>query len=442
MQGAVFSMISSLMHVILPFLTVFMIGFIFFIMITDYVNASSTADEDNGPIINDARFKVELIYKGIKYGTNMAILNPEDILVLERFEGTVQRIVNGQMLEEPVLDVNVSSQDGMLGIAVTKKTERASLSSSQSNSNGNTTDVFLYYTESQNEDGGEGLGNRLYKYVLGNDGLEYPDLLVDLPASPGRMHHGGEILVGPDSNIYLVIGEVGATGKIDSKAINVKNGLDPDGRSGILRITQDGEIVKPSILGDEHPLDMYYAYGIRNSFGLDFDPLTGNLWDTENGPEYGDEINLVEPGFNSGWEVVQGMMKDPQDLNLLEDFGGKGKYSDPEFVWEERAGPTAIKFLDSNRLGKRYENSIFVGDVHTGNIYNFGLNKERTKLRLEGPPEEKVANDDHDIPDQEVEDTIFGRNFGSVVDLDVGPDGLLYIVSISPGKIFKILPVE
>jgi glucose/arabinose dehydrogenase len=46
---------------------------------------------------------------------------------------------------------------------------------------------------------------------------------------------------------------------------------------------------------DNHPLNMYYAYGIRNSFGLDFDPLTGNLWDTENGPEYGDEINLVEP---------------------------------------------------------------------------------------------------------------------------------------------------
>ena len=65
---------------------------------------------------------------------------------------------------------------------------------------------------------------------------------------------------------------------------NIINGTAPDGRGGILRVTQDGKIVDgKGILGDEHPLDMYFAYGIRNSFGIAFDPLTGNLWDTENG---------------------------------------------------------------------------------------------------------------------------------------------------------------
>ena len=77
------------------------------------------------------------------------------------------------------------------------------------------------------------------------------------------------------------------------------------GRAGILRVTQDGRPVGHGILGPDDPLNKYYAYGIRNSFGIDFDPLTGNLWDTENGPDYGDEINLVRPGFNSGWKVVQ-----------------------------------------------------------------------------------------------------------------------------------------
>ena len=66
-------------------------------------------------------------------------------------------------------------------------------------------------------------------------------------------------------------------------------------------------MVQPTIIGDEDPLNKYYAYGIRNSFGIDFDPVTGKLWDTENGPGYGDEINLVEPGFNSGWSKVQGI---------------------------------------------------------------------------------------------------------------------------------------
>jgi aldose sugar dehydrogenase len=96
-------------------------------------------------------------------------------------------------------------------------------------------------------------------------------------------------------------------------------------------------------LGDSSPVNAYYAYGIRNSFGMDFDPLTGKLWDTENGPEYGDEINIVDPGFNSGWSNIQGMWltSGPKPgpvaptnpgSKLLVDFDGKGKYRAPEFT--------------------------------------------------------------------------------------------------------------
>ena len=118
-------------------------------------------------------------------------------------------------------------------------------------------------------------------------------------------------------------------------------------------------------------INKYYAYGIRNSFGLDFDPVTGKLWDTENGPSFGDEINLIEPGFNSGWKDVQGVWKvkggNEGDAELnpsdgLADFGGKGKYSAPKFIWENVVGPTAIKFLDSDKIGKQYQNDMFVGD--------------------------------------------------------------------------------
>src|SRR5215217_8832036 len=80
----------------------------------------------------------------------------------------------------------------------------------------------------------------------------------------------------------------------------------PDGRGGILRVTEDGQQPLQRILGNGSQLNLYYAYGIRNSFGLDFDPVTGTLWDTENGPSFGDEINLVKPGFNSGWASIQG----------------------------------------------------------------------------------------------------------------------------------------
>jgi aldose sugar dehydrogenase len=101
-------------------------------------------------------------------------------------------------------------------------------------------------------------------------------------------------------------------------AQNFKDGVIPDGRAGMLRFTQDGEPVGSGILGKEYPLNLYYAYGIRNSYGLDFDPVSGKIWDTENGPQSGDEINLVEPGYNSGWNKIQGLGVLHQNLSSFE----------------------------------------------------------------------------------------------------------------------------
>ena len=136
-------------------------------------------------------------------------------------------------------------------------------------------------------------------------------------------------------------------------------------------------------MGKTYPLNLYYAYGIRNGFGIDFDPVTGNLWDTENGPNYGDEINLVKPGFNSGWKKVQGIWKvngtrvedviENHPSDLLVDIGGQGKYSPPELTWKRHYGITALKFYDSTVLGNQYKNNIFVGDFHFGNIYHFAI---------------------------------------------------------------------
>jgi glucose/arabinose dehydrogenase len=111
--------------------------------------------------------------------------------------------------------------------------------------------------------------------------------------------------LGPDNNVYIVIGQVGSH---QGKAQNVGRGQGLDGTGGILRVTQGGQpVLNPPLGNNTFPSNLYYAYGIRNSFGIDFDPVTGKLWDTENGPDFGDEINLVNPGFNSGWEQVQGI---------------------------------------------------------------------------------------------------------------------------------------
>jgi aldose sugar dehydrogenase len=411
----------------------------------------SFSDGEDLPIINDPNLKVELIVQGLDLPTTMAFLGPNDILVLEKDKGTVQRIVNGKILPEPLLDVNVATsvERCMCGIAV-------------SQSDTGITYVFLYFTEAEladSEDLSEKkdpLGNRLYRYELVNNKLINPVLLLDLPAIPGPRHNGGAIMIGPDNNLYVPIGDVDGTGMgetFETKAQNYVDGVEPDGRSGILRITQDGNPVgggvgssssssssSNSILGNTHPLNLYYAYGIRNSFGFDFDPITGSIWDTENGPGNSDEINLVEPGFNSGWQEIQGMASNTDDdgFDLEEDivdFEGKGKYSDPELVWMDTEGPTAAKFLNSDKLGIQYVNDMFVGDVHNGWIYHFDLNEYRTDLILEGPLADKIAN-----TPEEMQETIFGEGFGGITDLEVGPDGYLYVVSIGQGAIYRIVP--
>jgi len=395
------------------------------------------------PTLSSDRLMAERVSGGFENPTGIAFLGPNDILVIEKDTGAVLRMLNGEVLPEPLAKLKVASEveRGLLGIAVSK------------NPSADKNYVFLYYTEaksesgeSADENGDEPLGNRLYRFVLSEDGTKLlnPKLLLDLPYKPGPAHNGGAVTVGPDKNVYVVVGNLlaNADQRFEGHSLdqNIKDGEAPDGRGGILRVTQDGQIVdSKGILGDEHPLNMYYAYGIRNSFGIAFDPVTGKLWDTENGGRY-DEINLVEPGFNSGWEKVIGKASLQEDFNDsdLVDFNGKGKYSDPEFSWEAysefRTAPTSIAFLDSDRLGEQYENDMFVGDVR-GNIYHFKLNTDRTKLLLAGPVADEVANDS-----SEIEDLIFAEIPGIITDLKVGPDGYLYVLLYDRGELFRIVP--
>src|SRR5919107_1615547 len=405
-------------------------------------------DEPGHPQIYDPNLHAEVVVEGLELPTTMAFLGPNDMLVLEKEKGTVQRIIDGKILPQPLLDVNVAGfiERCMCGIAISTDTPGH-------------TYVFLFYTEAQTADREDmtadpkaPLGNRLYRYELVDNKLVNPKLLLDLPADPGPRHNGGDVLIGPDNNIYITVGDVDGSFQGEqwqTRTQNYQDGAEVDGRSGILRITQDGvPVPEAGILGQESPLSMYYAYGIRNSFGMDFDPLTGNLWDTENGPGNADEINLVKPGFNSGWSKVQGIweVKDAFGGNTvlepdnLIDFDGKGRYNVPKFIWNNTVAPTAAKFLTSDKLGTQYESDLFIGDANNGNIYRFELNNDRTELVLQGQLTDKVADNI-----SENQDIIWGKGFGIITDIQIGPEGYLYILSINlpqgRGTIFRIVPV-
>lgn len=121
----------------------------------------------------------------------------------------------------------------------------------------------------------------------------------------------------------------------------------------------------------------------------------------------------------------------------LVDFDGNGRYGDPKLVWVNTAGSTAVKFLDSIRLGDKYENNMFIGDVHNGRIYHFELTQDRKDIVL---PVELSSRVIEDPSSPGINEIVFGEGFGGITDLEVGPDGNLYVVSIGLGSIFQIGP--
>jgi glucose/arabinose dehydrogenase len=409
----------------------------------------------SNPVVSDTNLKIEPVATGFDFPTGIAFLDDNDILLLEKNTGIVYRIIDGNVTNA-VIQLNVSSKDerGLLGIAVTGNDE----------SKQDDRLVFLYYTycpkvKANVNSTSQGCGNYVYRYKFDteNSKLIEPQLILTLPALPGPSHNGGVLELDEDENLYVAVGDLQSTRfnknqtGYDTKAQNIVNGTEPDGRAGILKLTQDGKPVGNGLIGEEYPLNLYYAYGVKNSFGIDIDPVSGTLWDTENGPQFGDEINLVEPGFNSGWEKIQGIWKlnqtkskngiydESNDNVKLVDFDDEGKYSSPEFVWDKPVGPTALLFLDSDKLGEEYENDIFVGSVKNGVVYHFDLDDDRESLSLKGDLSDSVLNRKDNATKIK-----FGENFGIITDLQVGPDGYLYIVSgnrgTDAGAIYRIVP--
>jgi glucose/arabinose dehydrogenase len=357
------------------------------------------------------------------------------------------------MLLGTVLDVPVNSQSerGMLGIAI---------------DSGNPPYVFLYYTEAP-VDGDPPIANSIYRYTwnptLGV--LESPLLVLDLPVLPGPNHDGGLVLLGPPgeapglgdgSLLYAVIGDLNRNGQLQ----NFPAGDAPDSTSVILRVQQDGapapsnpftpfcSVATTTACSDDFDcpgetciteVASYWVYGVRNSFGMALDPVTGDLWDTENGPSTYDEVNRFDPGDNSGWEQIMGPdLRDPQGVSDLWDVPGQGStYSDPEFSWFDTIAPTGIAFLIDSSLGPAYDDVVLVADSNNDALYAFPLNAQRKSLDLTGfsGVSDLVADNDG-----ERDQFLFGSGFGRPTDLKIGPDGHLYVVAIADGAIYRVVP--
>ena len=459
------------------------------------------------PRLTDPNLAVRPVVTGLTEPTGMALLGSQDFLVLEKSTGWVKHVVDG-VVQGVVLDlaVNFASERGLLGIALHPEVAHNGW-------------VYLYWTcrgPAAGEDCNEGpdtnelahvplLGNRVDRFVWDGSTLTFDRNLVRLRAfqadadqnglfnQPLRGNHdGGKLTFGPDGKLYILIGDNGRRGWLQ----NIETGTFPNGRDDqfggpepddahltgvILRLNDDGTAPENNPFFDVgHDtegevganLQKIFAYGLRNSFGMAFDPLSDTLFTQENGDDSFTELNRVEAGFNGGWVQIMGPVERLDEYKAIETspryFGLQqvrwpptriadtpeealarlfrlpgAHYTDPLLSWKFEVAPGGLGFVRGQQLGPEYEGDLIMGAARTfllgGQLWRFKLNDERQEFVFSDPRlDDQVADnlDKYDLT--ESESLLFGQNFGITTDIQSGPTGTLFVVSLSNGAIYEI----
>jgi glucose/arabinose dehydrogenase len=467
-----------------------------------------------GPAVFDSNLAVRTVVSGLNQPTSMAFIGANDFFVLEKASGQVKRVIQNAVTSV-VLDlaVNNNSERGLLGVALHPNFATNHF-------------VYLYWTCSApapadpfipsleecadppqtGADSGAVLnvpllGNRVDRFVWNGSTLAFDRNLIKLHAFQNDVtngtargnHNGGVIRFGPDGKLYIIIGDNGRRGQLQNLPNGPFGAGQPDDQFGgpqpdnahftgvIIRLADDGSTPTDNPfygagarMGGEigANIQKIFAYGVRNSFGLAFDPLSGNLWDEQNGDDSFDELNRVEPGANLGWVQVMGPLARVAEFKAIETtpafFGLQqlrwspeniadspaealsrmfmlpgAHYNDPEFSWKFAVAPAGIGFLNSRALGPQYSGDLFVGasrlNLDAGYLFHFNLTGNRRKIGTDDPRlADRVADNVAKFEATESESLRFGTGFGVGTDIHTGPNGNLYIVSLSNGAVYEI----
>jgi glucose/sorbosone dehydrogenase/MacB-like protein len=274
-------------------------------------------------------------------------------------------------------------------------------------------------------------------------------------------------------NYFSILGMQPALGRSDDQF----GGPEPDANhltGVILRLNEDGSAPadNPFVANPNPVVKKVFSYGVRNSFGMAVDPYSGNLWTQENGDDSFDEINRVEPGMDGGWIQIIGPVSRIAQFKQIETtmFGANlqqlrwppsniadspqealsrlvllpgAHYKDPEFSWKYAVAPGGIGFVLGRALGPQYEGDLIVGaatpNLAGGYLFHFNLTGNRQKIGVDDPRlEDRVADNTAKFDPTESESLMFGRDFGVTTDIQTGPNGNLFVVSLSKGSVFEI----
>ncbi|WP_165947173.1 sorbosone dehydrogenase family protein [Micromonospora sp. 15K316] len=454
--------------------------------------------EPDGPTMLDPKLAVRTAVTGLVSPTGLAFLGDDDMFVIEKTTGRVQRVVDGVVAGTPLdLAVNSASERGLLGIALHPRFPA-------------NPGVYLYWTESTT--GADStvvaetplLGNRVDRFVWNGSTLTYDRNLIRIRATqedagqPARGNHNGGVLsFGRDRKLYVFTGDLGRRGRLQNLTCGPTAACPgptvPDDQFGgpapdkahlsgvVLRLNDDGStpVSNPffragAAMGGEvgATVQKIFSYGHRNGFGMAVDPDTGNVWMQENGDDSFSELNRLEPGMNGGWIQIAGPVRRIDQFKEIETtFGGQNlqqlrwpptniadspstalrrlfmlpgaHYSDPEFSWKWEVAPGGLGFLDSRRLGRQYEGDLFMGAatgaLNGGYLFRFDLTGNGRQIAVSDPRlRDRVADNlaKHDIT--ESESLLVGRDFGAVTDIETDPDGNLAVLSLSNGAVYTI----
>jgi glucose/arabinose dehydrogenase len=457
------------------------------IVVTGEATGTTAAAEPQGVpevVMRDESLQAEVVVEGLDQPTAIAFLD-DLMLVTEKTTGKV-RVVRDGVVTGDALDLAVNNFDerGLLGISVHPQFPDEPF-------------VYLHWTWRGDGDGDDRLiggdsdvaeevpelGNRVDRFRWSGEILEYDRNIVEFRSNTlesdtsGRVrgnHNAGPLTFGPDGMLYVMIGDQNLRGQLQ----NITAGPapdDPNFTGVILRLNDDGTIPADNPLyehgatvGGEigENLQMIHTYGVRNSFGLAFEPTSGSLWQTENGDDSYDEVNVFAPGSNSGWIQIQGPAERYEEYAQLESDSADGfdvpswaptnlapdaaaaeeamfqlpgtAFAPPVLSFVHPPALTAIGFAD-DRLGASSAHSAWFGTVLSDALLRFPISDDGLSLELEGLLDDRVVDNSAKGDLGESAGHVVGTGFGVVTDIEQAPDGALYIVSLDAGVVRRVV---
>jgi glucose/arabinose dehydrogenase len=338
------------------------------------------------------------------------------------------------------------------------------------------------------------------------------------PNSTLRGNHNGGIIrfekkvAGQPARMFIIIGDNGRRGMMQNLEYGPTTGTtriadvgghgpEPDNRAltgVVIRLNDDGTIPTDNPFYNHSltfsgqtdaglqneavaNLKRVYAYGIRNSFGMAVDPFSGKLWESDNGDDAMDELNVIGKGFNGGWVQFMGpksrigQFKSIEAAQSTVSLGNQNRYpvsniaattaigesrlvnvpgatyTDPVFSWKYCIAPNAIGFVNGNGLGAKYNGNLIVGSARGNNanspasgvLFRFVPNAARTGFQFaDRLLNDKVADNLAKGGTTEQSSLILGTGFNIVTDVVTAPDGSLYILGMTSngsGNVFRIV---